>query len=327
MTHKDSMHITVLVVLDSDAFTGGGTAFYGENGNLLVVSQPPSGTAVLWAGNVQHAGLPVVSGTRSVYVGSFSLFGSREESSADLRKQRGNQPFLQPLRAQLDGTDTHTRLAYDGFVKRLSDLPPDAAALFSLPDWEEYTLRTGDRLVVPAGWWLWSFSNNSASIHVRLACATVTAPLADRSPPDELLLQRMSALQARSEGIIIASSSARFIPVHKDGSPSYWNAFWALATEEDAQSFRDAGNEQLLFFTPHTWFQTDREIEESFWRSFGLANTGLQTSTHCTAVQVLSGHMHVFLAPPGSFQAERLEGVVSSGHEHVRQPPGRILEV
>lgn len=108
--HTDGMQLTLLVVLN-DSFEGGGTAFYsssppssihnedngdgdycsGGSGDPLLVdtgllsqasspsesfdrhASPPVGTAMIWGGDLQHMALPVSSGMRSVYVGSFDL--------------------------------------------------------------------------------------------------------------------------------------------------------------------------------------------------------------------------------------------------------------
>merc|ERR1740123_2655130 len=76
--HRDREHLTVLVPLNQaeEAFIGGGTAFYSSGASSsppAVVARPVAGTALLWTGDVEHAGLAVKTGTRIVYVGSFSL--------------------------------------------------------------------------------------------------------------------------------------------------------------------------------------------------------------------------------------------------------------
>ena len=98
--HTDKQHLSVLVPLSPEgAFEGGGTAFwagshhdeafesrraaglpdeYDENDKRhwvphdSVVSEP-RGTAILFGGDVTHAGLPVVCGTRHLFVMSFTL--------------------------------------------------------------------------------------------------------------------------------------------------------------------------------------------------------------------------------------------------------------
>ena len=100
--HTDDEHLTMLIPLD-EAFEGGGTAFW-EGGyeppkpapggdGLCGLPQPasatdmdrstwlppahvllkPAGTALLFGGDVTHAGMPVHSGTRHVFVMSFTL--------------------------------------------------------------------------------------------------------------------------------------------------------------------------------------------------------------------------------------------------------------
>jgi len=82
--HIDGERLTVLLPLCSgDAFGGGGTAFWsvsdatqiertGADLPPTLVVTPPAGTAMLWAGDVVHAGRPVSSGERVVLVASFS---------------------------------------------------------------------------------------------------------------------------------------------------------------------------------------------------------------------------------------------------------------
>lgn len=41
------------------------------------VLRPPAGTAIIFGGDITHAGLPVTSGTRHVLVMSFSLMPDR----------------------------------------------------------------------------------------------------------------------------------------------------------------------------------------------------------------------------------------------------------
>jgi len=88
--HGDGMDLTILIVL-SDEFEGGGTAFYrdldlshddldiGESTNAShsfspeSIALPCAGSAMIWGGSLQHMALPVTKGVRSVYVGSFDL--------------------------------------------------------------------------------------------------------------------------------------------------------------------------------------------------------------------------------------------------------------
>jgi hypothetical protein len=96
--HTDKQHLTVLVPLsDPASFSGGGTAFWactdataGDRLGLCAAAQPPVlalrspvGTALLFGGDVTHAGLPVLSGTRHVFVASFSLSPRRASPSDD----------------------------------------------------------------------------------------------------------------------------------------------------------------------------------------------------------------------------------------------------
>eukprot|EP00930_Biecheleria_cincta_P001768 TRINITY_DN10286_c0_g1_i1.p1 TRINITY_DN10286_c0_g1~~TRINITY_DN10286_c0_g1_i1.p1 ORF type:complete len:262 (-),score=27.01 TRINITY_DN10286_c0_g1_i1:51-836(-) len=80
--HTDNYHVTINILLsEPGAFTGGGTAFWQQYppGSLtpkedpVAVLHPPQGCGVCYNGNVRHAGLSVTSGTRHVYVASFSL--------------------------------------------------------------------------------------------------------------------------------------------------------------------------------------------------------------------------------------------------------------
>ena len=87
--HEDQQALTVLVVLSSrDSFTGGGTAFWSyadrpppispsvfirsAAGPPTLVVKPPPGTAIVFGGDVTHAGQPVLDGERTVFVASFS---------------------------------------------------------------------------------------------------------------------------------------------------------------------------------------------------------------------------------------------------------------
>ena len=84
--HQDGHALTVLVPLstpDHD-FGGGGTAFWSESTigtdpkqaqafPPSLVMKPAAGTALLWRGHLTHAGLPVTSGMRHVFVASFDL--------------------------------------------------------------------------------------------------------------------------------------------------------------------------------------------------------------------------------------------------------------
>ena len=79
--HQDHQALTVLVPLSPpSAFEGGGTGFWPRGADEraarrappALVLRPPAGTALLFAGSVTHAGLPVRAGERAVLVASFS---------------------------------------------------------------------------------------------------------------------------------------------------------------------------------------------------------------------------------------------------------------
>ena len=85
--HKDHLALTVLIPLTSpaDDFSGGGTGFWSmesigsgldegqePEGPPVAVLAPPLGTALVFGGDVTHAGMPVETGLRSVMVASFS---------------------------------------------------------------------------------------------------------------------------------------------------------------------------------------------------------------------------------------------------------------
>ena len=99
LPHKDHQALTVLVPLSRpDEFVGGGTGFWPKTAEPEVdqaaqgwaqaaptfvaapslVVTPPRGTALLFAGNVAHAGMAVEAGTRVVLVASFSAKGATE---------------------------------------------------------------------------------------------------------------------------------------------------------------------------------------------------------------------------------------------------------
>mmetsp|Transcript_23384 Transcript_23384/g.28726 ORF Transcript_23384/g.28726 Transcript_23384/m.28726 type:complete len:269 (-) Transcript_23384:447-1253(-) len=89
--HTDGMQLTLLVVLN-DSFEGGGTAFFSQAAETLWadrtdrpdrVARPPAGTAMIWGGNLWHMALPVSTGMRAVYVGSFDLIEKCNSPEAD----------------------------------------------------------------------------------------------------------------------------------------------------------------------------------------------------------------------------------------------------
>lgn len=79
LVHKDSQALTVLIPLSTNSqFTGGGTAFWSQDsrGHRVeepsIIVKPKEGTAMLFGGCVTHAGVPVETGSRVVFVASFS---------------------------------------------------------------------------------------------------------------------------------------------------------------------------------------------------------------------------------------------------------------
>ena len=80
--HKDHLALTVLVPLTfpSQDFAGGGTGFWRGNREVSenpetapdLILRPPPGSALIFGGDVTHAGMPVEDGYRSVFVCSFS---------------------------------------------------------------------------------------------------------------------------------------------------------------------------------------------------------------------------------------------------------------
>jgi len=80
LAHKDAQALTVLLPLSrpKEDFRGGGTSFWSQDarGHRVeepsVVLKPRAGSAMLFGGCVTHAGVPVESGTRVVFVASFS---------------------------------------------------------------------------------------------------------------------------------------------------------------------------------------------------------------------------------------------------------------
>jgi len=78
--HRDGQDLTILFPLSIAGvdYVGGGTGFWegscGTKPNLppQVVLKPEPGTAMLFAGHVTHAGMPVIEGLRVVFVSSFS---------------------------------------------------------------------------------------------------------------------------------------------------------------------------------------------------------------------------------------------------------------
>ena len=83
--HEDGYALTVIVLLSEDgAFAGGGTAFWPGDGSAAdarVHVSPPAGAALMFDGDLKHAGAPVVSGTRHLYVASFNVVTAQSEWS------------------------------------------------------------------------------------------------------------------------------------------------------------------------------------------------------------------------------------------------------
>jgi len=86
--HSDGYSLTVIIPLSkSGAYTGGGTLFWPEGPNgerehqgvCEVLVSPDRGTAVVFNGNIRHAGRPVKEGVRHLFVASFDLLESTEE--------------------------------------------------------------------------------------------------------------------------------------------------------------------------------------------------------------------------------------------------------
>ena len=84
--HQDGSALTVLVPLSTSdvEFQGGGTAFWSEaeigkdskaaqGRRPSLVMKPPPGTGLFWRGHLTHAGLPLTTGCRHVFVASFDL--------------------------------------------------------------------------------------------------------------------------------------------------------------------------------------------------------------------------------------------------------------
>mmetsp|Transcript_40867 Transcript_40867/g.85071 ORF Transcript_40867/g.85071 Transcript_40867/m.85071 type:complete len:356 (-) Transcript_40867:106-1173(-) len=80
--HKDHLAMTILIPLTQPTqdFAGGGTGFWKGNREVDenpstppdLVIKPPAGSALIFGGDVTHAGMPVKQGYRSVFVCSMS---------------------------------------------------------------------------------------------------------------------------------------------------------------------------------------------------------------------------------------------------------------
>lgn len=89
LAHKDAQALTVLIPLscpEQGHFSGGGTAFWSQDarGHRVegpsLIRKPRSGTALLFGGCVTHAGVSLVSGTRVVFVASFSALQTTRDA-------------------------------------------------------------------------------------------------------------------------------------------------------------------------------------------------------------------------------------------------------
>ena len=89
--HRDDKALTILIPLSdpNDDFSGGGTAFWSQpfpqpgRHDASLVLRPEAGTVVLFGGQVQHAGLHIRSGTRVVFVASFSRLSKAGKESEE----------------------------------------------------------------------------------------------------------------------------------------------------------------------------------------------------------------------------------------------------
>ena len=92
LPHEDGYSLTCIILL-SDDFTGGGTSFY-PNGDPKdentpgILVEPLVGTALLFDGDITHAGNCLKSGTRHLYVGSFNV---TEREGVEGRRRRQEQ--------------------------------------------------------------------------------------------------------------------------------------------------------------------------------------------------------------------------------------------
>eukprot|EP00439_Symbiodinium_sp_Y106_P073340 s1476_g13.t2 len=95
--HKDEEMVTVNIVLsEPDAFSGGGTLFWPEEESAeeLVLLRPQQGVAVLFHGQLKHAGRAVTKGLRHLYVASFSLTekGGERPKNSRMRGEMAVKP-------------------------------------------------------------------------------------------------------------------------------------------------------------------------------------------------------------------------------------------
>ena len=84
---EDDKDLTILIPLSdpSTDFTGGGTAFWAERHpqdgmhDPSLILRPRAGTGILFGGRVSHKGMHIHSGTRVVFVISFSRLRKEEK--------------------------------------------------------------------------------------------------------------------------------------------------------------------------------------------------------------------------------------------------------
>ena len=136
--HTDKEDLTLLVPLSPPgAFEGGGTAFWSDdhlsptmaedgdaNDELNWVPHehavaPVAGTAIIFGGDVTHAGLPVTSGTRSLFVMSFNL-RARHRCKSPTAEERA----AQLLQEEVEGNE----LAEQMDMNALADFGDDFAS-------------------------------------------------------------------------------------------------------------------------------------------------------------------------------------------------------
>ena len=94
--HQDKQSLTILVALpEPESFQGGGTAFFlpsdeSHDADRLAyvkpsfILTPPQGSVIIFGGAVNHAGCPVLSGERGVFVASMSLAAGAKTPLASL---------------------------------------------------------------------------------------------------------------------------------------------------------------------------------------------------------------------------------------------------
>lgn len=116
--HRDHFSMTVYVTLSAeDAYLGGGTGFWPQDDESEEKSEPVAvvrarqGTAVLFNGDVEHAGMPVESGVRHLFVASFHL--SPGDANGGGAQIAGSSPLS--VEAQ-DEDEVETKTSSNGTV-------------------------------------------------------------------------------------------------------------------------------------------------------------------------------------------------------------------